>query len=56
MPVRASGQQANQLLADAARDVGTGWSYLPYQVTHGLEAWQKASATYGTDQGFTVRK
>ncbi|MER5729886.1 sugar ABC transporter substrate-binding protein [Streptomyces sp. NPDC002138] len=26
------GQQANQILADAARDVGTGWSYLPYQV------------------------
>lgn len=26
------GQQANQVLADAARSVGTGWSYLPYQV------------------------
>ncbi|GHI85477.1 ABC transporter substrate-binding protein [Streptomyces xanthophaeus] len=70
------GQQANQVLADAARDVGTGWSYLPYQVyansvfkdtvgkayvssttlTQGLEAWQKTSAKYGADQGFTVRK
>ncbi|MEU8465689.1 sugar ABC transporter substrate-binding protein [Streptomyces sp. NPDC029003] len=26
------GQQANQVLADAAGNVGTGWSYLPYQV------------------------
>ncbi|MET9609587.1 sugar ABC transporter substrate-binding protein [Streptomyces sp. NPDC006512] len=70
------GQQANQVLADAARDVGADWSYLPYQVyansifndtvgkayvssttlTQGLEAWQKASAKYGTDQGFTVGK
>ncbi|WP_327130253.1 sugar ABC transporter substrate-binding protein [Streptomyces sp. NBC_01343] len=26
------GQPANRILAEAARDVGTGWSYLPYQV------------------------
>ncbi|QKW09831.1 sugar ABC transporter substrate-binding protein [Streptomyces sp. NA04227] len=26
------GQQANRIFADSARNVGTGWSYLPYQV------------------------
>ncbi|MGW6817516.1 ABC transporter substrate-binding protein [Streptomyces sp. NPDC055005] len=70
------GQQANQVLADAARNVGTGWSYLPYQVyansifndtvgkayvssttlAQGLDAWRKASAKYGAEQGFSVGK
>lgn len=70
------GQQANQVLADAARNVGAGWSYLPYQVyansifndtvgkayvssttlAQGLDAWRKASAKYGADQGFSVGK
>ncbi|MFB6978838.1 hypothetical protein [Streptomyces scopuliridis] len=26
------GQQANKIFADSANNVGTGWSYLPYQV------------------------
>ncbi|MFJ9080706.1 ABC transporter substrate-binding protein [Streptomyces sp. NPDC102278] len=70
------GQQANQVLADAARNVGTGWAYLPYQVyansifndtvgkayvsstplAQGLDAWRKASAKYGAEQGFSVGK
>ncbi|MFJ9210426.1 ABC-type sugar transport system, periplasmic component [Streptomyces sp. L-9-10] len=70
------GQRANRIFADAAGNVGTDWSYLPYQVyansifndtvgkayisstplSKGLEDWQQASITYGTDQGFSVNK
>lgn len=70
------GQQANKIFAGSARDVGTDWSYLPYQVyansvfndtvgkayvssttlSQGLDAWQKSSVKYGTDQGFGVNK
>ncbi|MEW1688522.1 ABC transporter substrate-binding protein [Streptomyces sp. NPDC091265] len=70
------GQQANKVFADSARNVGTGWSYLPYQVyansvfndtvgksyvssarlSQGLDAWQRSSAKYGSEQGFTVNK
>jgi len=68
------GQQINQVLVQASKDVVPGWSYLPFQVysnsiygdtvgqsyagksdlNKGLVAWQKASADYGNQQGFTV--
>ncbi|HEY0261170.1 MAG TPA: sugar ABC transporter substrate-binding protein [Lacisediminihabitans sp.] len=68
------GQQINKVLAQSAKDVVKGWSYLPFQVysnsifgdtvgqayanksdlNEGLKAWQKATASYGNDQGFTV--
>jgi multiple sugar transport system substrate-binding protein len=69
------GQQANKIFAESAKNVVTGWSYLPFQVyansvykdtvgqayvtpttlQAGLQAWQKASVKYGTEQGFTVK-
>jgi multiple sugar transport system substrate-binding protein len=68
------GQKVNQVLADAANNVVSGWSYLPFQVyansiygdtvgksyaansglTPGLDSWQKKSAAYGKEQGFSV--
>ena len=69
------GQQANQIFAGSAKNVVSGWSYLPFQVyannvykdtvgqayvspttlQAGLQAWQQASAKYGSQQGFTVK-
>ncbi|WEO77945.1 extracellular solute-binding protein [Cryobacterium sp. SO2] len=68
------GQKINEVLVQSAKDVVTGWSYLPFQVysnsifsdtvgqayadkgdiNEGLTAWQKATADYGNEQGFTV--
>jgi multiple sugar transport system substrate-binding protein len=73
-PAYFGGQQINKVLAQAAKDVLPGWSYLPFQVyansvfpdtvgkaytknvslNVGLQAWQKSSASYGTQQGFSV--
>jgi multiple sugar transport system substrate-binding protein len=68
------GQKINEVLVQSAKDVVTGWNYLPFQVysnsiygdtvgqayanksdlNDGLKAWQKATADYGNEQGFTV--
>lgn len=69
------GQKVNEVLAESAGEVATGWQYLPFQVyansifndtvgkayvsgttlQQGLEAWQKASTDYGSQQGFSMK-
>lgn len=69
------GQKFNEVLAQAAKDVSTGYTFLPFEVyargiygdtagaaftkkttlAKGIEEWQKKIASYGNDQGFTVK-
>jgi multiple sugar transport system substrate-binding protein len=73
-PAYFGGQQINRVFAQAAKDVPSGWSYLPFQLYSdsifpdtvgqvytgkssldaGLQAWQQQTASYGTQEGFSV--
>jgi multiple sugar transport system substrate-binding protein len=73
-PAYFGGQQINRVFAQAAKDVPSAWSYLPFQLYSdsifpdtvgqvytgkssldaGLQAWQQQTASYGTQEGFSV--